>query len=59
MLRDGDQVTVEYDRHVEGVFARDVWLQLLVDVGFEARSVPFEHSELEPGSYEIFVGRKP
>ena len=59
MLRDGDIVTVEHDRHIEGLFARDVWLQTLADVGFEARCVPFEHSELEPGSYEIFVGRKP
>ena len=59
MLRDGEGVTVEYDRHVEGLFARDVWLQSLAAAGFEARCVPFEHSELEPGSYEIFMGRKP
>jgi SAM-dependent methyltransferase len=59
MLRDGENVTVEYDRHVEGLFARDVWLDLLADVGFVARCVPFHHSELEPGSCEIFVGRKP
>lgn len=56
---DGDHVTVEHDRHVEGLFARGVWLERLTDVGFEARCVPFEHSELEPGSYEIFVARKP
>lgn len=59
MLRDGDTVEVEHDRHLEGLFARDTWLHLLEDVGFEARVVPFEHSELEPGSYEIFVARRP
>ncbi len=59
MLRDGETVEVEHDRHLEGLFARDTWLHLLADVGFEARVVPFEHSELEPGSYELFVARKP
>jgi hypothetical protein len=28
-------------------------------VGFEARSVPFDHSELEPGSHEVFVAKRP
>jgi len=59
MLRDGDAVSVELDRHVEGLFARAVWLELLADIGFEARCVPFDHSELEPGSCEIFIARKP
>jgi len=59
LLRDGDVVSVEHDRHVEGLFARGVWLQTLADVGFEARPVPFDHSDLEPGTYEIFLGTKP
>jgi hypothetical protein len=32
--------------------------ELAAYVGFEARAVPFEHSELEPGSYEVFLGIK-
>jgi hypothetical protein len=28
-------------------------------VGFEAKAVPCDHSELEPGSYEVFVARRP
>src|SRR5262249_33990172 len=60
LLRDTDgRVTVEHDRHEEGLFARATWLGLLADVGFEARCVPFEHSELEPASYEIFMARRP
>ena len=60
LLRDTDgSIRVEHDRHTEGLFARATWLQLLADVGFEAHGVPVEHSELEPGSYEIFVARKP
>jgi hypothetical protein len=34
-------------------------LRFFSDAGFEARIVPFEHSELEPGSHEVFVATKP
>lgn len=58
-LRDADgSVRVVHDRHVEGLFARDTWLTLLHNAGFTARVVPFDHSELEPGAYEVFVGVK-
>ena len=61
LLRTPDgNVRLEHDRHVEGLFSRADWTGLLQTVGFEAaRSVPFEHSELEPGSHEVFVARKP
>jgi SAM-dependent methyltransferase len=52
-------VRVEHDRHVEGLFSRATWLRLLSDAGFEPRVVPLEHSELEPGSHEVFVARRP
>jgi SAM-dependent methyltransferase len=52
-------VRVEHDRHVEGLFARADWLRLLGEVGFRAQAVPFEHSELEPGKSEVFVGTRP
>ena len=60
-LRDADgQVRVEHDRHVEGLFSRSTWLRLLTDAGFvSARALPFDHSELEPGSHEVFVARAP
>jgi SAM-dependent methyltransferase len=59
-LREADgSVRVEHDRHVEGLFPRADWLRLLADVGFEATVLPFDHSELEPGTYEVFVARKP
>lgn len=60
LLREADgSVRVEHDRHVEGLFSRGDWLRLLAEVGFDARAVAFEHSELEPGAYEVFVARKP
>ena len=38
LLRETDgSVEVRHDQHVEGLFARQTWLDLLADVGFEAR----------------------
>jgi hypothetical protein len=60
LLRTPDgAVRVEHDRHVEGLFTRADWIRLLSETGFEPRSVPFEHSELEPGSHEVFVAKRP
>lgn len=60
LLRGGDgSVRVVHDRHTEGLFSRTDWLRLLSEAGFEPSVVPFDHSELEPGTYEIFVARKP
>lgn len=60
LLREKDgSMQVVHDRHIEGLFARADWLRLLSEVGFQARMVPFEHSEVEPGSCEVFVGSKP
>jgi trans-aconitate methyltransferase len=60
LLRETDgSVRVEHDRHIEGLFARADWLRLLGDAGFKARAVPFEHSELDPETNEVFVARKP
>jgi SAM-dependent methyltransferase len=59
-LREPDgRVHVEHDRHVEGLFSRAEWLEMLSAAGFVAEGIPFEHSELEPGSYEIFIARRP
>lgn len=60
LLRSADgRVEVAHDRHVEGLFPRSDWLRLLAEIGFDARVVPVEHSELDPGTYELFVATKP
>jgi hypothetical protein len=60
VLREPDgSVRVEHDRHLEGLFPEAVWLRLLRDTGFEPEVVRFDHSELEPGAYRLFLGRKP
>jgi SAM-dependent methyltransferase len=59
LLREPDGVTrAVHERHVEGLFSRKCWLTLLDEAGFDARAASFEHSELEPGSHEIFVCTK-
>lgn len=56
-LPDGS-VRVEHDRHVQGLFARQEWLDTIASVGFAPLMLPFEHSELEPGRYQLFLGLK-
>jgi SAM-dependent methyltransferase len=61
ILREPDgTVRVEQDRHIDGLFPRATWLRLLAEAGFrDARSVPFQHPEVEPGTTEMFVATKP
>ena len=55
--RDGT-VQAVHDRHLEGLFSRADWLRWLSEAGFVPQVVPIDHSGLEPGSYEAFVGHK-
>ena len=60
LLRDErGAVEVVHDRHVMGLFARGVWLELLAAAGFEALAVPFEHSSCTDTGHEIFLGLRP
>jgi SAM-dependent methyltransferase len=60
LLRDEKgQIRIEHDHHILGLFARDVWLRLISEAGFEASVIPLVHSDIEPGTYEVFLGRKP
>ena len=60
VLREGkDNVQVVPDRHICGLFKHVDWLRLIADAGFQSRAIPFEHSEVEPGSCYVFLGLKP
>jgi hypothetical protein len=60
VLRDAaHNIRVVHDRHIEGLFPRETWLRLLRAAGFDARVVAFDHSDLAPGTYELFVCVKP
>jgi SAM-dependent methyltransferase len=60
LREEGQPMRSVYDRHVCGLFARSTWLRLLEEVGFQQPAVrPLEHSEVPPGSVEVFVALKP
>ena len=61
LLRDeGQSMRSLYDRHVCGLFGRARWLRLLQEVGFHQLAVrPLEHSDVPPGSVDVFVALKP
>lgn len=60
VLRDADgEVRVEYDRHIAGLFGYEDWIRFHREAGFQARAIPLEHSEVEPGSTYVFLGLKP
>jgi SAM-dependent methyltransferase len=61
LLRHPDgSVEVRHDRHIEGLFARQTWLDLLADVGFAAQAMDFESSDVEdPWGRVQFVAKRP
>lgn len=58
LIRAGDEIPVEHDRHIEGLFSRDVWLRAIESAGFQAELLPFEHSEVE-WLLQVFIGHRP
>jgi SAM-dependent methyltransferase len=53
LLREGNEpLRVVHDRHVFGIFPRDVWLNLLCDTGFDPKVVA------DPWGREVFAARK-
>jgi len=60
LLKEADgSVRVEHDRHICGIFPRDTWLRLLRETGFDPEIRTLVHSEVEPGTYEVFAARRP
>jgi SAM-dependent methyltransferase len=61
LLRHADgSVEVRHDRHVEGLFGRQTWLDLLANVGFAAQAMDFESSDVDdPWGRIQFVAKRP
>ena len=53
-----EEIRTAYDRHILGLFPRQTWLSLLSEVRFQPKVIPFGHSELETGAYDVFIGKK-
>ena len=58
LIRDGESVRVEHDRHVCGLFPRDTWLRHLDATGFEVDVVEPNYED-EPAGQVIFACRRP
>jgi hypothetical protein len=59
LFRETDgSIHVEHDRHIEGLFPRQTWLDVLSNVGFLGERVPFAHSALPGRELDVFVGRR-
>jgi SAM-dependent methyltransferase len=56
LIREGEAVRVERDRHVCGVFPKETWLRLLETAGFEVEVVEPEYEE--PNSQVILACRR-
>jgi len=56
LRNEGGAVEVIHDRHVMGLFARAVWLELIADAGFQPLVIPFEHSSNCDGGHDVFLG---
>jgi hypothetical protein len=57
LLRDGTDVKAVHDRHVEGLFARATWVEILTGAGYrvELADRPFDDTTTD----QIFVCRRP
>ncbi len=53
MLREGQNVHVEHDQHICGLFAHAFWLQTLADVGFQTKTLVDSYGR------DVFVAVKP
>jgi len=49
---------IEHDRHILGLFPRQTWLNMLINHGLQPQVIPFEHSEIEPGTSEFYLACK-
>lgn len=54
LLKDGETVKIERDQHTEGLFARETWLQLFEQAGFQKPKIIVDLYDRE-----VFVAHKP
>lgn len=50
---------VIHDRHVMGLFARAVWLELISLAGFEPLLLPIEHGSYSDAGREVLLELRP
>ena len=58
LLRDGDEVRMVHDHHVEGLFPKATWVRAMRDAGFEVQ-VARRHDNEPPYTEELLFGTHP
>ena len=58
LYQDGQPIQTVHDQHRCGLFSRADWMRLLAEVGFQASTIPFQHTEVDY-TLEVFLGVKP
>lgn len=59
VLREQDgSIRTEHDRHVEGLFSRAEWLDVLRGAGFTPKCLSYQHSDVDR-PLDIFAGMRP
>jgi SAM-dependent methyltransferase len=46
LIRRGGQLQIETDRHLDGLFSLETWLELLREVGFEVEQIEFDEEKI-------------
>ena len=60
MLRTGDEpVQVRHERHIEGLFGTQSWIDVMKSTGFQPVVLPFDHSEHLGEERVFFAAQKP
>ncbi len=60
LLREGETVTSEYERHTLGLFAEKDWLRLLKDAGFtRVKATHYPHKKEYQWKTPVFIGVRP
>lgn len=59
LLREADgTVRNVHDRHRDGVFPRETWLRLIAEAGLAPATLPYDLSDWDAGTHEMFAGFK-
>ncbi|KPJ68336.1 hypothetical protein AMJ44_06705 [candidate division WOR-1 bacterium DG_54_3] len=59
LIRKKGKLRIETDHHLVGIFALEVWHELLRKIGFEVKQMEIRFSGPEPGPYPLLMCIKP
>jgi len=59
LLKEGDSITCENDRHVMGLFRREEWQELMEKAGFSVKVIERKPNWSPPMGTRLFLGIKP